>query len=65
MTIVTMDCKTLKIEGQEFALTHAEALLQYQQQKGYNDWKLSPKQPYSYKDGVIVSTGNRTDTEST
>lgn len=60
-TKVKLDCKVLHVEGQEFDITHAERLLQYQQQHRLDHWQLSPKQKFEFKNGVISPTGTGAD----
>ena len=60
-TSIYLDCKALGVSEQPFSVTHAEALLVYQEQKGFSDWSLSPNQGYTFKDGVIVNTGTGAD----
>jgi hypothetical protein len=62
-TQVYLDCKSLGIVKQPFGVEHAQALLQYQQQKGFTDWELTPKQGYSFKDGIITRTNKGADKE--
>lgn len=62
-TQVFLDCKGLGIKRQPFGIEHAQALLQYQAVKGFTDWELSPKQPYTFKDGTISRTNKGADKE--
>lgn len=62
-TQVLLDCKGLGIVKQVFGIEHAQALLQYQIEKGIKDWELSPKQGYSLKDGIITRTNKGADKE--
>ncbi len=48
----------------EHTLEHAEALLKYQAEKGFNDWSIAKDQPYKFKDGIIVSTNKRANSET-
>lgn len=65
-TTVKLDSKQAQIEGKEFAITHAEAVLNLQAKNKFNtsDWQLSPNQAFEYKDGSITSTGKGKDKES-
>jgi hypothetical protein len=60
-TIIYLDCKALGVSERPFSVTHAEALLNYQKQKGFTDWSLSPNQDYTFKDGAIVITSTGAD----
>lgn len=62
-TVVLLDCKGLGILKQPYGIEHAQALLQYQKEKGLSDWELSPKQGYSFNDGIITRTNKGADKE--
>lgn len=64
-TVVLLDCKALGVVKQQFAIDHAQALLQYQKEKGIKDWELTPKSGYQFKDGTIVRTNKGSDKEPT
>ena len=60
-TQVYLDCKALDIAAQPFGIDHAEALLRYQREKGYNDWTLTPGKGFVEKDGTITAADKGTD----
>lgn len=63
-TQVLLDCKGQGIERKPFGIEHAQALLQYQKEKGFTDWDLSPKQGYILKDGTITRSNKGANKES-
>ena len=62
--MIKLDCKALQIEGKEFAIEHAQALLSLEKEKGFSNWELSPDSGYTFNDGTIKRSDKGADKKS-
>ena len=55
VTLVKKDLST-----RDFNILSAQNLLQYEAMKGFDNWKLPENSPFTYSNGIIERSSNKT-----
>jgi hypothetical protein len=59
-TTVKLSCEALKVKDREYAITHAQALLDKEKEMGVENWQLTDNK-FMLKDGIIQRANNKPD----